>query len=161
MTIKKPGEAVEPASPVPQPTPEPAPAPTPVPEPVVQAGTSPAELIEALSAAYTKGREDARVAAPAPAAAPAEERPLSVMEQLRQELADMPPEKKGPGFHGIGAPNAIPPLQRKTSPQDWTQDDVAQLRARGEFLPRIKAYRNTLPGGTSNLFPAKDRGGKK
>src|SRR6056297_1160289 len=67
-----------------------------------------------------------------------------------------PPEPKGPGFDGIGAPNPIPAAERATNPNEWTADDVARFRADGSFLRRLKDYRSTLPGGGRGLFPAKN-----
>lgn len=67
-----------------------------------------------------------------------------------------PPEPKGPGFSGVGAPNPQPTHERETNPLAWTKDDIAVMQKEGTFLKRLKEYRNTLPGGGGGLFPAKN-----
>lgn len=107
------------------------------------------ELIEALSNAYARGRSDARnnvEVLPSQTSA----------EQLQQDLADMPPTRRGPGFRDAGGVSPIPSLARKTNAVQWTRDDIEQLRGRGEFLSRLAEFRRSLPGGKSTLFPAKE-----
>lgn len=78
---------------------------------------------------------------------------------IKNKLAeDQPPAPQGAGVNGLPAPNPQPAADRETNPINWTKDDVAKLKASGEFLPKIKAYRARMPGGGGGLFPAKNPG---
>jgi len=76
------------------------------------------------------------------------------MAEKRQ--VDEPPQKKGPGFKGLDAPNPIATVDRQTDPKSWSQEDIAVMRKDGTFLKRINEYRAELPGGAGGLFPAKN-----
>ncbi len=81
------------------------------------------------------------------------------LEQLR--APHQPPPPKRGTFTGTGAapnPHADP---AKKSPRDWTKDDIKTLREKGEFLNRLNAYRDSLPGGNGGLFQGrKNRHGR-
>ena len=76
-----------------------------------------------------------------------------------RRAADRPPEPQGDGFDGLGAPNPVPEADRENNPFAWQADDIARMRKDGTFLPKLKAFRNTLPGSSGGLFPAKNPGG--
>lgn len=67
----------------------------------------------------------------------------------------LPPEPKGPGFNGIGAPSPVPSSELDGNPSSWDADTVARYRADGSFLNRIEAHKRKLPGGSGGLFKAK------
>lgn len=77
-----------------------------------------------------------------------------------ERAKDAPPEPKGPGYNGLGAPNPVPNSERLSQPHTWTRDEINTMKANGTFLANVKKYSQALPGSGGGLFPAKTPGKK-
>jgi len=59
------------------------------------------------------------------------------------------------GYQSPGAPSQSRETDHGPNPLTWTQDDIEILVREGRFLESIEKWRETLPGGGSNLLSRK------
>ena len=116
-----------------------------------------ADIESLVSAAVEKalgGSSDKPAAAPAPQPA---QQAASPFDQYMQLLATEKAQELATKYKSPGAPASAPAFDDNDpgSLRHATREDIERMRKGGQFMVKLNAYRNSLPGGRSDLFPAK------
>jgi len=81
------------------------------------------------------------------------EKTISVLDKVSSPNS-VPQENR---YRSPGAPTTTTDQRDNPNPMAWSKDDINVLVKEGRFLDSVEKWRETLPGGGSNLFSRKLR----